>query len=1065
MKRSLEHLLSTAGSAVPSTRFAPPDCQTRITCNPQFRQKLSNRHAERARLPTLQHPAEKNLCIRLIPQSYWRVSSRLTAPSPTRTAFPLLPIRTTCVESRIRSADEPTSDVHRTLDSKTGRPSTFSLSSDGDEQGLRIEPPSAGKTSRGPGSALKPAWIACHIILFSLLQLCFAQPTDPSWYMAGANPRRTSWVSEEVRGDLQILWYRPFESYISQKTQVITANGSLYISTASGLFAIDADRGALRWTYPTAMPLGNSPTVVNGVVYVGGFDKKIHAIDATSGNKKWTFAGQKGFHTNPLIVGNVVFAGNRDGHIYAIHSATGALKWKYRTGGPILFSAACKSGVIFFASNDSHAYAIEAATGHLVWKSAKLPGAGFHSWWPVIYRDVVIFSGSSNYKHSSGTLVEGIGTLAQHELKDIYPHHDKDPRGTFVGPLAAEPGVWAEGALTIDASQGTVTRNGSTKAITEYLEEKPWRRTYFVLDQKTGREITYDFDGDGKPEYAPILWSGTHSGNRYPPIVGSDDVIYQQNNYMSDRWISGGHVSGWMIGTPFIGVLIPTGPDGKGWGWNAVDEPLAFSGGGDLIYFSNCCDRVGGWVDSSSPATRSIFYSYNNGYGTSLAEKAEGYNQFYHNPDTGIEATSPWASYGKNGVYGWHGDNNPPVPYDGKIFMIRSNAVIAWAPAPKSVVQLPPLEHAESLNGQEIPIPNRSEILEELAFQVEKMVAAGHLRSAYFNYGHLDGCGRCGDNLGDPWHNSSETLYVLTRTLPHLASQQREDLKQYLRTELESFPPFEFNHVGWKGAKREIFDVPPDVKLEKAEPQRENSQYHWRRNPFLFYALWKCAETLGGAKALFDKSRDKLESPPSDEVLIKNPGLLNAFIAGHLGYLKLEQLAGHQESTHIRQRYERLGKLRTSTFTKDSAYSDQGWNGKDRVPYRRSYSVADNFMFLVPELADDFRTEVLDKVHEAVGEYSRLAPYWFVSKAEEGFGENAIVPVYDSHALFQARSLILKERFETLARYLDVPAVEVGDLYYILNLVSLLEAEGGVLKKSVPAPKSLRIRRRTEGGG
>jgi hypothetical protein len=102
--------------------------------------------------------------------------------------------------------------------------------------------------------------------------------------------------------------------------------------------------------------------------------------------------------------------------------------------------------------------------------------------------------------------------------------------------------------------------------------------------------------------------------------------------------------------------------------------------------------------------------------------------------------------------------------------------------------------------------------------------------------------------------------------------------------------------------------------------------------------------------------------------------------------------------------------------------------------------VASNFLFLVPELALILRTEIPARIQAAVDEYTRLAPFWFVSNVEEGFAENAIVPVYDSWALFQARALLLRQRYDELARYLDVPSVARGDLYYIQNLVTLLEA-------------------------
>jgi outer membrane protein assembly factor BamB len=191
----------------------------------------------------------------------------------------------------------------------------------------------------------------------------------PDWTMVAANPQRTSWTSEEVSGNLHVEWYRPIEAYIPQHVQIITANGLLYISTARGLYAVRANTGAVAWRYDTEMPLGNSPTVTNGIVYVGGFDRKLHALDAIRGTHLWSFDGaQAGYDTNPLVVDVKVILGNRDGSMYAIGahgtSRQGQLIWKYATGGPIRFSAAYKNGIVYFASNDNYAYALNASNEH-----------------------------------------------------------------------------------------------------------------------------------------------------------------------------------------------------------------------------------------------------------------------------------------------------------------------------------------------------------------------------------------------------------------------------------------------------------------------------------------------------------------------------------------------------------------------------------------------------------------------------------------------------------------------------------------------------------------------------
>ena len=191
-------------------------------------------------------------------------------------------------------------------------------------------------------------------------------PSDPKyldgWRMAGANPERTSWVPEGVPGKLQLEWYRPCEPFIPHKLQVIAADGMLFIATARGLYALDAATGDQRWVYPTELPLGHSPTVIDGIAYVGCFDRRIHALDAKTGKGIWTSdAAGAGFNTNPLVVGGKVYAGNRDGVLYCFDAKTGKTVWRFETElrQPILFSCACADGVCYFACKDMHAYAVK----------------------------------------------------------------------------------------------------------------------------------------------------------------------------------------------------------------------------------------------------------------------------------------------------------------------------------------------------------------------------------------------------------------------------------------------------------------------------------------------------------------------------------------------------------------------------------------------------------------------------------------------------------------------------------------------------------------------------------
>ncbi|MBN1657091.1 MAG: PQQ-binding-like beta-propeller repeat protein [Anaerolineae bacterium] len=873
---------------------------------------------------------------------------------------------------------------------------------------------------------------------------------DGEWPMLAANPQRTSWNSEEVRGVLQPVWYRPIEPYISPKTQVIAAYDRLYISTARGLYVLytgtgtAGSAGEIAWVYPTELPMGHSPTVYNGVVYVGGLDHKLHTIDALTGQPLWTFEGGAGFETNPLVIGDVVYLGNRDGYMYAIyghnHPNAGTLKWKYRSGGPILFSAAYDDGVLYFAANDSHAYALDVSDGNLVWKSAKLPGPGFYSWWPVVHEGVVVFASGHNYR--AWLDPDKDHDLQSREKEDLYPGWQNLTNEVLLGTRSSSPPYLV-----------------NARPILDYHEEKPWRRTYLVLDRQTGEEVTYDFDSDGKAEYAPITWFNTHGAStRYPPLVGTDGRLYQSMHYvqMPDTPISRGHIVGWMLDTPSY-----TTPSAVS---NAVDEPIAYSAGGNLIYWSRHRDCAAGAFDYTIPnhnphtgfgPTGSRQWNYWSRCLELRDEILPGYTQMYHVlSDYPSVALYRGASDSVNGVYERHGDQNPPIPYKGKLYIHRSNAIIALGDYSGTATALPVATIVEGAEAG-ITIPDTEALRQILSAEIQKILDAGHLRPGYLSHGLFDQRTEMvvGENLIDYWHHPSDTLYALLRCLPYLPPSQQEQVRTYLRQEYADYPPYSYVHIGWAdGAPREAQLLPPEVDADLANhPAHSNyaSFYEgWHYPPHMFYALWKYAAEFDNARTVFDNSFDKLEAPPSDDFLQQYPYVHNAYIAGYIGYLELEQLAGYPESADVRAELDRLLVTRVSNFEKDSP-----WVVCEKPlcnEYNRALNVARNFMFLVPELGEYLRTHALAKVETAIDEYSYVAPYWFVTRTTHMYSEGVVNPLYDSDALFQARSLILQEPREKLYKYLDVPAFEQGDLFYLHKLVAVIEASGSLAFDASP---------------
>jgi hypothetical protein len=849
-------------------------------------------------------------------------------------------------------------------------------------------------------------------------------PTGQGWYMTAGNPARTSWTPEEVTGSMRVEWYRPIEAYISQNVQLIASEGLIFASTSRGLVALHAHTGELAWRFDTQLPLGNSPTVINGIVYVGGYDRKIHALRATNGQHLWSYAGAKaGFSTNPLVVDGKVIAGNRDGSMYAIGAhgtpQQGQLVWKFDTGGLIDLSAAYKDGVVYFASNDNYAYAVRVTDGARVWKSAKLPGDGYQSYWPVIHEDRVVFATAAGYRTGLNPGTASVKDAQGNEYGKIFDI-DRDalfpnqPNGSIIGAEVSNQG-WAQGKTVLNFSR-----------VNNYMETHPHRRAFVVLNRSNGSEYTFDSDGDGRAEVLPAVFWGTHSGNTFPPVVGSDNTLYL-NNIFQHFHIPQGRVMGWKPGTALMSQV-----GGQG----AVDEPQALSMGGNVIYRVICCDRVGDWFYTNSNRSGQLW-----SYVSPLSVQIPGYDQMWYGMVQG-DSVRLQGNYGtQNGIYHTHGDQNPLIPYGGRLYVHRSNAIIAYGPGsgPRALPRL----NANNVQTQEVT-PTTTELKARLEKEIEKMVDAGRLRPGYYNGGQTSQFSQ----LNSYFENPGDTLYTVAIALPHLSPQLQTRARAYLKSEFQTyFDPHMIARIGWNaGAAREAMPIPSEpaaAMTSMGNSPRALSRWSWQYPPFNFYALSKYAAIFPeDAVRSYDLARAKLEVPaPADNAyLIERPYEMNAYIAGYTGFLRLQEQAGRttqdsQLRASVTAERDRLMQLRASSFSKDTPYV----NGYGSY-HSRTMNIARNFLFMTPELGTYLNANARSRVDQALTEYNNTAPYWFVTRYNAVANEGVRQHLYDVPALYQAKAYIMRENRAALTKYLDVPAFERGDLFYIQNLVIAIEA-------------------------
>jgi len=340
----------------------------------------------------------------------------------------------------------------------------------------------------------------------------------------------------------------------------------------------------------------------------------------------------------------------------------------------------------------------------------------------------------------------------------------------------------------------------------------------------------------------------------------------------------------------------------------------------------------------------------------------------------------------------------------------------------------------------------------KLNSEIQKMIAAGHLRPGYFGSGHIDGDANqaCGDALLDYFHNPADTLWVLSSAIPYLTPDLAQSTKAYLQSEYAAYNPTSITHVGWKnGASRDWFDLPPDVDANRVNypPTQWGGSYEfvgWSQKyggtnipPYAFYAMWKYAQAVGLTQTqvhnLLNSTRSTLDtSPPTSSVLATFPFVHNAYIAGYQGYLALQAMGGETPTASIQSTLTDLLQSRAANFTASA--------GTYPLDNCNAFNTSRNWMWMTPELALYLHDHALAKVRAAVEEYDRITPYWFVAGFSDTVGESIHQPMYDV-LMLQAKAFALQQPATELIKYLDVPGFARGDLFYIQNLVTVISAQ------------------------
>ncbi|MFF8713089.1 PQQ-binding-like beta-propeller repeat protein [Streptomyces sp. NPDC015184] len=154
----------------------------------------------------------------------------------------------------------------------------------------------------------------------------------------------------------------------------VVVNGVVYFgSDDDHLYALDAETGKRRWAFPVLDGVNSAPVVADGLVYISS--SRLYAVNAATGKQQWSRVGAK--YKNPVagnrallsptVADGVVYVGDSIEYLFALDAATGKKRWAFETESNIFAAAAVADGVVYVPSADSNLYAVDARTGKKRW--------------------------------------------------------------------------------------------------------------------------------------------------------------------------------------------------------------------------------------------------------------------------------------------------------------------------------------------------------------------------------------------------------------------------------------------------------------------------------------------------------------------------------------------------------------------------------------------------------------------------------------------------------------------------------------------------------------------------
>lgn len=188
-------------------------------------------------------------------------------------------------------------------------------------------------------------------------------------------------------GGVVPIWAFKAEDEIRSSPTV--GDGLVYIGAYdNNVYALEAKNGSFVWKYATDGGIASTPFFYKDRLIFGSEDRLIYAVTSHRGKILWTCPTEGKVRSSVRVDFEHAFVGSDDGRLYAINAQSGRVIWRFEAAGPIRSTPIIDTEIVYVGSDDGHLYAVNMQTGKMKWKF-RTNRSVISS--PTIYEDLILF--------------------------------------------------------------------------------------------------------------------------------------------------------------------------------------------------------------------------------------------------------------------------------------------------------------------------------------------------------------------------------------------------------------------------------------------------------------------------------------------------------------------------------------------------------------------------------------------------------------------------------------------------------------------------------------------------